>query len=421
MKKLYAGKTGLQWLQYLLCLLVLVFCIDRARKGSDFDVYLAAAKTLLAGGNPYDAANTLTVPYFYSSFFALVLAPFTFLPAFVVKLAWLLFSVYCIYRIWKLVQAYYPVAALTSTQKVWWIIVSHAILAGFYIDNFHMVQVTFFMIWASLEAVHLISTGKTFRGALLLGLAINIKIMPILFLPYLFYRGKWKGGFLTLAFILVFTLLPHLFLGSDYGNTLLQEWWTAINPISDKHSVEVHPHYFDLPAFVAAFFTTAAGELTTSFESYQLTLTLVRLFFVVLTLAYLQLPMFKDARNPLSQGREIAYLLLATVLLFPHQNKYANVYLMPALAYVFYYLLASYNLNKQFLREQSRFLWVAVLLLLVILLLNVRGRSTEGTDLLSLLVRYRGITIGTMLLAGILLLLPPSWLLKRQAAAQQAA
>lgn len=420
MKKVFAGKTGQQWLLYLLGLLVLVFCIDRARKGSDFDVYLAAAETLLQGGNPYDPANTLTVPYFYSPFFALVLAPFTFLPAFVVKLAWLLFSVYCIYRIWKLIQSYYPVAALSARQRIWWIIVSHAILAGFYIDNFHMVQVTFFMIWASLEAIHLIWNGKAWRGALLLGLAINIKIMPLLFLPYLFYRGKWKGGFMTLAFIVVFTLLPHVFLGSEYGSTLLQEWWTAINPISDKHSVEVHPHYFDLPALVAAFFTTSAGELTTSFESYQLTLSLVRLFFILLTLAFLQLPMFKDARNRLWQGREIAYLLLATVLLFPHQNKYANVYIMPALAYVFYYLLASYNLNKQFLREQSRYVWVVVLLVLVVLLLNVRGRSTEGSDLLSLLVRYRGITIGTIVLAGILLLLPPSLLLKKQAAAQQA-
>jgi hypothetical protein len=397
----------------LLGLAVLVFCIDRARKGSDFEVYLAAAKAILVGQNMYEASNTLDVQYFYSPFFALVLAPFTYLPAFVVKLTWLLFSVYCMYRIWKLLRSYYPVTSLTDTQQKWWAFLSFGILAGFIIDNFHMVQITFFMLWATLESINLIWSGKTVKGALLLGLAINVKVMPLLFLPYLFYRNKWKSGLLCIAFIAGFTMLPYLFLEDGYHSYLLQEWWNSINPMSAAHTLELDRLTFDLPALVAAILTTETGELETSYEAFHAVLTGTRLFFIMLTLAFLRSWPFRGAPFPLHQGREIAYLLLVTVLLFPHQNKYANVYLLPAFAYIFFYLMAVYNQDRQVFRSVFRYQFVLLLLLLGILCLTMTGSSIAGETLYNWLSRYKSITIGTILIVPVMLLLSPALLLRR--------
>jgi hypothetical protein len=402
-------------LLYVFGLAVLIFCIDRARKGSDFEVYLAAAKTILATGNIYDATNTLNVQYFYSPLFALVLVPFTYLPAFVVKLTWLLFSVWCMYRIWRLIQSYLNIALLSKAQQIAWVIIAHGILAGFIVDNFHMVQVTFFMLWATLESVHLVWRGKILKGAFLLGLAINFKVLPLLFIPYLFYRNKWKAGLLCTAVVILLILAPWFFLRESYHTFLLQQWWTAINPLSAAHTLELDKLTFDLPALVAALFTTQTGELKTSFEAFQYTLIAARLFFILLTLAFLRTGPFREAPSPMHQLREIAYLLMVTVLLFPHQNKYANVYLLPAFAYIIYYLLTAYNGDKPGFRSKMRYQAAIALLVLGIVCLTMTGSSIAGETLYNLLSQYKSITIGTILLVPVLQLLSPAIMEKKEA------
>ena len=43
------------------------------------------------------------------------------------------------------------------------------------------------MLWACLESIHQIRNKRDLKGAVILALAINIKILPIVFLPYLIY------------------------------------------------------------------------------------------------------------------------------------------------------------------------------------------------------------------------------------------
>jgi hypothetical protein len=406
-------------LLYVFGLLVLIFCIARAMKGSDFEVYLAASETILKSGDIYDATNTLNVQYFYSPLFALVLAPFTYLPAFIVKLAWLLFSVWCIYRIWQLVQSYLNVTFLSKAQQVAWVVIAHGILAGFIIDNFHMVQVTFFILWATLESIRLIWQGKTVKGAFLLGLAINFKVLPLLFIPYLFYRNKWQAGLLCIAVVVLLIIAPWFFLDNDHHSFLLHQWWATINPLNASHSLELDKMTFDLPALVAACFTTADGELKTSFATFQYTLTAVRLFFILLTLAFLRTLPFREAPSSMYQLREIAFLLMATVLLFPHQNKYANVYLLPAFAYIIYYLMAAYNADKHIFRTKIRYQAAIALLVLGALCLTMTGSSVVGETFYNLLSRYKSITIGTILLVPVLLLLSPATMVKKGSPANQ--
>jgi hypothetical protein len=57
-----------------------------------------------------------------------------------------------------------------------------------------------------------------------LGLAISIKVWPVLFLPYLAVRREWKLVTLTLAFVIVLTLLPSLYFGFSGNLNLLGQW-----------------------------------------------------------------------------------------------------------------------------------------------------------------------------------------------------
>jgi hypothetical protein len=67
------------------------------------------------------------------------------------------------------------------------------------------------------------------------GFASALKVMPILFVPYLLYRRRWVAGFVSLAATAAFTLSPALLTGWDRYGADIRHWWTLLpqNPCWD--------------------------------------------------------------------------------------------------------------------------------------------------------------------------------------------
>lgn len=406
-------KTWGRILKIVLALIILIFCIDRARKDTDFDVYLEAAKVLLSGGDIFDEDLTLDVQYFYSPFFALILVPFSFLPAFIVKLAWLLLNVFFIYRIWVLLSKYLDQSVLTIPQKKLLVFIPHIILVGFIIDNFHMAQVTFFILWATLESIRLIFYNRMIAGAILLGIVINIKLLPLPIILYLIYRNHWKAAFATFCVAVVLLFVPAIFIGIDYNSFLLESWWRMINPTKESFTLETNLLTFNLPALITALFIeNREGEkiLEIPYSTLERLIMTARIIFVIITLFFLGTLPFRKAPSRLHQFREIAYILLATVLLFPQQNKYANVYLLPALTYIAYFLLVQFRSNRMMFTSPF-YIFVCVLLFISIAFMCLTGKSIVGDELSVWLGERKAITFGTILLVPVMLLLRPSKLI----------
>jgi hypothetical protein len=76
-----------------------------------------------------------------------------------------------------------------------------------------------------------IREGRSFLGGVLLGIAAGCKCTPLLFAPYLVWRGRWLAC-LTMLFTAVgVNLLPDLVDQSPHGHTWLEAWWkTYIAP-----------------------------------------------------------------------------------------------------------------------------------------------------------------------------------------------
>jgi len=197
----------------LALLFIIVFCAIRASKNTDFDIYLLASQALLSFENIYNSALTDNVQYFYSPFFALALVPLSIIPFYIGKLLWLLLSTFFWYRINQIVINELKKRNVL-TVSYWPIVISNVILAGFIIDNYHMIQVTFLFLWGTLESIRLIFSRKQFRGSLLLGILINIKLLPLPFIPYLIYRKKFKAAFISICTFILFISVN--FYGSCY-------------------------------------------------------------------------------------------------------------------------------------------------------------------------------------------------------------
>lgn len=411
-------KSGL----YLLGIIILAYLVKLAMGDGDFKVFLEAAKLVKSGEDPYQKWIFIkeghSCLYFYSPLFALLLIPFSYLPNIIPNLLWLLFNSWCIYRIAKLLVHYIDTEILSTRQLQWILALTVLLNLRFILYNFTLIQVTLFLVWGMLESLRLFREGKIWYGGMLLALVINIKILPIVLLPYLIYRKEFKGAGITLFFLCIYFLLPAIFVGRDFNKTLHLSWWGTINPSNQEHLIEAGLGPHSLTALIPVLLTPSTGEIPnvrniTNLDPATaiLIMNVSRLLLVVLTLLVLKLPMFTKAKSKPDELREIAYIFLIVPLIFPHQQKYAFVFLIPAIFYVASYMVSLYELKDPKHNRMFNFLLILGVLFFTLTTLTTDGLI--GKQLNQLSQHFKLVTYGTLFLVWILLLCKPEKLYQK--------
>lgn len=403
------------YIGFLLVLLFLYLIILSQSKG-DFKIFLEAAELLRQGKNIYNVYLSDGIGlYYYSPFFALLLIPFTYLPPFIPNLLWLIASAFWIYRIWKLIQKDLDLTGFSKKQVNLLIILAFACTIRFILYNFGLIQMTVFMLWAILESIYLFEKNKNIQGSILLALAINIKLLPIVILPYLFYRKKFYPFFLTFFCFIIFLFLPILFIGKTTNTFLLNEWWGVINPIQQNLQFETEWGVHSLNALIPSLLMVTEGELNLKRNFLNLAPLLVnqitlfvRLLFIVFTIYFLGI---KNSRaiSKIQRNWEVAYLTLVIPLIFPHQQKYAFYMLFPAIVYLLYFLIFTYN-NKYIVIGKVKWNIVLGLLIGSFILMTLSTDGVIGRYYNNITQHYKTITYGAILVAIALALSRPKYL-----------
>jgi len=396
-------KKKVPW-EFAFLLLLLVYCFLRAKAGGDFDVYLDAAAKLEKGENIYLPPFINGLQYFNSPLLALLLRPFIGLPYYVPEFFWLVASAWWVWRIWKLLQWYFPSGVLRETEFRWWVGLSVMLVFRFLVANFSMIQLTIFLLWATMESLRLFRDNKNVAGGALLGFAINIKLLPLLLLPYLLYRGWWKGTGSTLLFIVIYLIVPSVFLSWNTNAFLHIEWWKIINPSNAEHIIESGNGTHSLVAFLPVYLTETTNELpirrnyvNLTIEQVEWVVNATRLLLIILMLGFLRRMPFQPVRSRLDEIRELSYLLLLTPLLFPHQQKYAFIYIGPAVIYLLWFFIIK--------RRTSFAGWkgsLSLFVLISIVLSPLIGRDLIGNYIFEILQHFRVLTLAVMLLIPLL-------------------
>lgn len=391
-----------------LCAIYCIMSVNSARRGGDFEVFVHAAGKLSNGQNIYVPPFLGDLQYFYSPLFALLLIPFAN-HFFVIALAWLLLSGFLLYRCGVLLFRYTDLSVFSKKETYWLVAISSFFIIRFLLYNTSLIQITIFILWAILESVRLAQKDRWLLAGALLGLAINIKIMPAVALPYLLYRGYFKASAAVLAFMALYLILPSIFIGHNFNVFLLSEWWAVINPANGEHLIEADRNAQSLVGLVPVFLTPTQGELdisrnvlNLSTDTAHLITNLVRLAFVAFTLYFLGRP-FTFQINNLAQLRALAYICLITPLIFPHQQKYAFLFIYPMVVYLSYYCFWRYKFNKN-----TRFkIYLYALLLISLMFTPLIGSDVITRRVYDLIHHFRLLGIFTIMLIGFALLAKP--------------
>jgi len=376
-----------------------------------FDIFLDAGIKLNQHINFYLPPFKYDLPYLYSPFFALLLSPFSHLPFGVIEFFWMLFMFYSLFDLWKMSKSYFNLQILSQSQLKFWLVATIFYILTSTLFNISQVQMTVFICWAIFKCIHLLENDKNIFASGLLALIINIKVMPIVFLPYLLYRKYYKAFSYTIVFSLFFIFIPILFIGFEYHSLLLKSWWGEINPIANKNLLETEKLYQSVTSAIPVLLTpntTYMGLkrniLDLSLKNVQLIMNMVRAFLILFTLFFLNSMPFQKSKSKLNTYWEISYLFLITPLIFPHQNKYAYFLLLPSFIYIIYFLIVKY-------RQYSNLL-LFYILLITLPFTPFIGRDIIGNNLFDLFQFYRIMVFATIFLIPFLYYCHPKKLIQ---------
>lgn len=74
--------------------------------------------------------------------------------------------------------------------------------------------------------------GKPILSGFWLGTAIQYKVAPLLFVPFLIWKRQWRATFATAGFVVLWGLAPALFLGMDATIKAHREWFDTIAKVN---------------------------------------------------------------------------------------------------------------------------------------------------------------------------------------------
>lgn len=200
----------------------------------DFPVYYAAGRSLIHGRTDLyspDFAIGRLMDYRYPPFFLTALVPLWLIPYPVAAYIWYLLSVLEIAGCVLIVARIFP--ALRE-RKIMWLPVALAV-AQYFVMVLHYGNAHLLAVFLLLSSLYLVLQRKTLWAALLMALAITIKLTPILLLPYFALKKQWNFLIGVVAFLIVIDLAPSAHFGFRRNAELLATWYRHVVSSQEFH------------------------------------------------------------------------------------------------------------------------------------------------------------------------------------------
>jgi alpha-1,2-mannosyltransferase len=225
------------WIGVGLVVLAAVLVASYARRAEDFAGYVLVGELALQGRDIYrDAPPGISTwpPLF--SLLCVPLALLTRISAWGARAFWLALNMAALAATLALVlrlvsrgprdtQRDAPVPALSSLMALSVL----TLTSRYVISNFEHLQVNVLIFLLALGGLALLSRGRTLPGALALGAAGALKVMPALFVVYLAWRRRWRDAAWTAAAGIVLTLSPALVYGPTRLLDYFRGWASALD------------------------------------------------------------------------------------------------------------------------------------------------------------------------------------------------
>jgi hypothetical protein len=205
----------------------------------DFPVYYAAGQSLIGGRTDLyspDFARGLLMDYRYPPFFLIAFTPLWLLPYPVAAYLWYLLSILEIAAcVLVLRRSFKMIQPAKQTAAVW--IVSLLALGQYFVMILHYGNAHLLATSLLFGSLYLAIRRKDVIAALLVALAITIKLTPVLLLPYFALKKRWSFLLMTIAFLVAINTAPAAYFGFGENAKLLNAWYEHVVVSQEFHEV----------------------------------------------------------------------------------------------------------------------------------------------------------------------------------------
>jgi hypothetical protein len=389
-----------------------VYVFIEAQGRGDLFIFLSASTDLFENENIFKNTYLDGYHYFYSVFFAILLKPFTFLPMWACNALWLCANLFFVFRIFTLIKNLLPLHDFTKNELMALRIGGFLFSLRFIHENLHCLQITILILYLTLQGMQLVFSNKPkpFWGALLIAFGINIKLLPLVLVPYLFYRGFFRAGFAIIGIYIGLLILPAAFIGWEQNQLLLSTWADLINPLRSNHVLDAEERSFHgLSTLFSTLLVENPGDThallikrniaNVSLDQLKLILNTARCLLILFTFYFLRTLPFKSQVGLKHRFWELSYILLLIPLIFPHQQHYGFLFICPAFIFCLYYFIQ----NRKTL-SKGKYYFMLSSGILVYLLCNLKlifGNYNEYYE------HFKILTYGALLLLILLSICVP--------------
>jgi hypothetical protein len=333
--------------------LAVIFGAYAATVASDFDVYYRAGAQVLQGDArlyPEEVGgNTTQVHYFRAApAVAWLFAPLALLPFEVA--AFLFYAL----KVAGLVAIVFIVARMTNvTPPLRWRVAAGAFAAtaGYIVEEMRYGNAHLLVLLAIVLALYLAHRGRVWLPGALLGLAIAVKLTPLLVVFYLAISQQLRVSLAAIAVFLGLLLLPAGIYGHDTNVTLVRTFVSSVVQIGDQ------PRNHSLRGVTLRYLTDARDGR--SYPKVSLAVLPKQQALVIwgIALAALGVILVATLRRPNRSELDIPLkdsLVIVAMLLFATHTQRIH------LSWLFFpcLVLMTIVVNQRFARYRSAIVWV---------------------------------------------------------------
>jgi hypothetical protein len=388
----------MKWRQAVAGLLILLAAAEIVRSlgrldGVIFTGYTQVGEVVLQGGDPYGLRINTWPPFFLFLAAGLALVARVSLVG-----GLLLWQVGSVAALWGALRLMPRLAGgepepFTSAAVLVPLLMSARLLQ----EHFQHTQINLYVLFLILLAFHLFQQRHNGLGGLALAVAVSLRAVPIIFLPYLLYRGAWRAAAWTAGFLLVINLFLPV---AVFGSNAAAERWRSWRAIATAETHDPAPGYSNqsLLAALKRFLTNAGsardpvklGVADWSTES------VVRLFYALIAGVGVAFALaFWSNRSPPThastrQFEELAVILVLMPLISPLAWK-AH----------FVTVLVGYWLIWRVMPPPGKGRWLWGLWWASLVCLTLTAPALVGTRARSILESWNVITVGALLVLSL--------------------
>jgi hypothetical protein len=317
------------------------------------DVFVTASRNLMAGRDLAQGSA-----YLYPPFLALASIPFTLLPQALSQFIFYAINVACMIYVvkgaWSLSGGgrLQGAGEKVSSREHLVFLLALFCTGRFLVNALYQMQSDLLIAALLIAGCVALRAKKDFWAATSIGLAAAIKCTPVLFAPYLAWRGKWQAALWLVVIAVGVNFLPDLAYRSPSGGFWAADWCAHyIRPLTQESSVpgawfaEISGNQ-SLSGAVNRFFTTslkwtAEGVETVnrndSFSPKTLRGITLLLYAIITVPAVYALRRRRrrdgpPGNDPFADALEFSIIFLLMLLLSPRSSRtHFGIMLLPAL------------------------------------------------------------------------------------------